>query len=75
MGIGTWFDRLFEASASSSAATGHDGLVNAGSVNPATLLPMVGDVDVMGNPCGVDLNSSHHWDHHHGGGFLDHNRG
>lgn len=42
-------------------------------VNPATGLPMVGSIDVGGNPYGMsDMSSSFDNDWHHGSAFDDH---
>lgn len=68
MSIGTWFDSLFGAGASTSHGAWQGGMTDHSSINPATLLPMVGTVDVMGNPFGVELNPPHRWDQGHGGG-------
>lgn len=69
MSIGTWFDSLFGAGASTSHGAGQGAIIDHHSFNPATSLPMVGSVDVMGNPFGVDLNPPHRWDHDHGTGI------
>jgi hypothetical protein len=69
MSIGTWFESIFGAGASASHEAGQGGLTDHHSINPATSLPMVGSIDIMGNPFGVDLNPPHHWDHGHAGGI------
>lgn len=46
----------------SSSSLLHDDAFSGSSINPATGLPMVGAIDVEGNPYGTDLHSS--FDHH-----------
>jgi hypothetical protein len=48
---------------------------NTPTINPATGLPMIGGIDVAGNPFGTDLSSHHHdhWQHdlHRSGSAFD----
>jgi hypothetical protein len=43
----------------------NNGMIDAGQINPATGLPMMGGVDIMGNPWGADLSPAHHWHDDH----------
>lgn len=61
MGIAAWLSGLFGARAPNSIGSVHDGMMDPGPINPATGQPMMGGVDMMGNPWGVDLSPSHHW--------------
>lgn len=68
--VRSFFDD-WDWSASSSSADQPPG------VNPATGLPMMGAIDVGGNPFGTDLSSHHQDDWHHtthdtGSKFDDH---
>lgn len=50
------------------------------TINPATGLPMIGAIDVAGNPFGTDLSSHGHdgWQpdpHHSGSSFNNHHAG
>lgn len=45
-------------SVASNQSTPFRSLMDDGGINPATGLPMVGGLDVAGNPFGVDLHSS-----------------
>jgi hypothetical protein len=65
MGIGSWLGGLFRKVASATIVSDDDDFLDPGPINPATGLPMVGGVDVMGNPWGADLSPPHHFDHDH----------
>jgi hypothetical protein len=74
MGIESWLSGLFRAVASATIVSDDDDILDPGLINPATGLPMVGGVDVMGNPWGADLSPPDHWDHGHMSG-LSHDMG
>jgi len=65
MGIGSWLSGLFGTIASVTIVSDEDDIFDPGPINPATGLPMVGGVDVMGNPWGADLSPPDHFDHGH----------
>lgn len=72
MGFFTWLRRLWDYDAYRGGAHNHE-------INPATGLPMVGGIDVAGNPYGVadsastpDLPPSSLFDHQHDHDWHDH---
>lgn len=65
MGIGNWLSGLFGMDAPASMGSGYDSVMDPGPINPATDQPMMGGVDIMGNPWGVDLSPPHQWHDDH----------
>lgn len=54
--------RMFEDLFSSSGMGSYDGFYSLPSINPASGLPMMGCVDVAGNPYGTDLSHNYSLD-------------
>lgn len=65
MSIGNWLSGLFGTDAPTSVGPGFYSIRDPGPINPTTGQPMMGGVDIMGNPWGVDLSPPHHWHDDH----------
>ena len=69
MGIRSWLSGLLGTVASAAIVSHEDNMIDPDRINPATGLPMIGGLDIMGNPWGADLDPPDHYDHGHMSGF------